>query len=225
MISSKQSKPRISRMANMFLAGFLLIVGMPLLEARPVSYAGGWTVMQKNNWERNRLHVHYSPTVRNSLGATAEIYRHSDREDYGLQWNRLLYRRNTRFSQANLYLKLNGGLARLDPFDEPFLKAEVAGDWETRRWFVAYSAMGKYADALDDGSFHQTARLGVAPYVAGFGSLHTWFMLQAGHHPEETHSEDQLILTPLVRFFKGPYLLELGWSSNDEVLLNWIVRF
>lgn len=224
-MSFKQSKPRISRMAKTFLSGFLLIVAVSLLEARPISYAGGWTVMQKNDWERNRLHVHYSPTVRNSLGITGELYRRSDREDYGLQWNHLLHRRNTRFSQANLYFKLNGGLARLDSHEEPFLKAEVAGDWETRRWFVAYSAMGQYADALDDGSFHQTGRLGVAPYVAGFGSLHTWFMLEAGHHPEEAESEDQLILTPLVRFFKGPYLLELGWSSNDEILLNWIVRF
>lgn len=207
------------------LLALLLAATPALLTARPISYAGGWTVMQKNNWETNRLHVHYSPTVDHSFGATAEFYRRSDRENYGLQWNHLLYRRNTRISQANLYLKLNGGLARLGSHEDPFLNAEIAGDWETRRWFVSYAAMGKYADALDDGSFHQAGRVGVAPYVAGFGALHTWFMLETSHHPEETDSDDQLIFTPLVRFFKGPYLLELGWSSNDEVLLNGIIRF
>lgn len=218
----RQTIPLFRRFAA--VAGLLLLAATTA-SARPISYAGGWTIMQKNDWEKHRFHVHYSPNVRNSLGVTTELYRRSDRTDHGLQWNHLLYRNNTRHSQANLYSKLDAGVALLDDQEEPYLKATIAGDWETRRWFVGYTAMAKYADALDDGSFHQMARLGVAPYVADFGALHTWFMVEFGHHPEEFHNEDQLIATPLLRFFKGPYLLEIGYSTNEEAVLNWIVRF
>ena len=42
---------------------------------------------------------------------------------------------------------------------------------------------------------------------------------------EERRGADTLTVTPLVRLFKGPVLLEAGYSSNDEPLFNLTYRF
>ena len=43
--------------------------------ARPVSYPGGWTVMQFNDAYKHSLHVHVSPTAKYSIGYKAEYWR------------------------------------------------------------------------------------------------------------------------------------------------------
>ncbi len=193
--------------------------------ARPVSYPGGWTIMQTNNWESSKLHTHYSPNLKNSIGVAVENYNESDRYNVNLQWNYLLGRKNTKKSQANLYLKTQAGVAFEGDEKEPNASIGIAGDWETRRYFVFYEAMGKYADKLDDGSFHQKARVGIAPYVGEYGDIHTWIMLQAEHHPEEIDQDDQVIFTPMIRMFKGDYLGEFGVNTNGDAMFNWVVRF
>ena len=193
--------------------------------ARPVSYPGGWTIMQTNNWESSKLHTHYSPNLKNSIGVAVENYNESDRYNVNLQWNYLLGRKNTKKSQANLYLKTQAGVAFKRKKKEPNASIGIAGDWETRRYFVFYEAMGKYADKLDDGSFHQKARVGIAPYVGEYGDIHTWIMLQAEHHPEEIDQDDQVIFTPMIRMFKGDYLGEFGVNTNGDAMFNWVVRF
>ncbi len=204
----------------------LLVISFVLdANARPISYPEGWTVMQTNDWEKNRLHVHYSPNIKNSIGVVLEDELESDRFNISMQWNKLLYRKNTKTSQANLYLKTEAGVAFKGNDKEPNASIGIAGDWETRRWFTSYEANARWADEFDDGSFHQKARVGVAPYVADYGSLHTWIMLQVEHHPEELDKDFQLIYTPMVRLFKGDYLGEFGVSSNGDVMFNWIVRF
>ena len=50
-------------------------------------------------------------------------------------------------------------------------------------------------------------------------------MLQLEHHPESFNDDEKVILTPLVRLFKGDYLVELGINNNGGPLLNWIARF
>lgn len=192
-------------------------------EARPVSYPGGWTVMQHNNGNASSLHVHYSPTFQDSIGYYAESNWAYDWTFQGVQYNRLLKRWNTETSQANLYVKAAAGVA--DPFtggDESLAGfVEIAADWETRRWFTSYSARGH--DMGFDRHFSQSARLGVAPYVGDFGDLHTWLMLEVQHDPETL---DPVTLTPLVRFFRGVQLVELGYTpETDRAMFNWIIRF
>lgn len=211
---------------NRFIVIILLSLLSSICYSRPVSYPGGWTLMTMNDGDRYSSHIHYSPTAFYSVGYKAEYWRGQDYQIHAVQLNNLLKRWNRRHSQANLYLKSGAGFAYSDEgeFDseiDPLIYTGIAGDWETRRYFVSYeNRLTKSAEITD--SFRQKARIGIAPYIADFGSLHTWIMLEARHEPE---AEDKIVITPLVRLFKGPGLFEVGYSSNEKLLLNFVYRF
>ena len=208
--------------------GLCLALGTALssapAEARPVSYPGGWTVMQTNNGDFSSFHAHYSPTFQDSIGLYSERNWGEDWHFTGVQYNRLVKRWNTPGSQANLYFKAAAGQA--DPFgDGADVEAAgfvgVAADWETRRWFVSYEARAYDLGFTQDA--RQSARIGVAPYIGDYGDLHTWLMLQVENNPE---ADTPTTLTPLVRFFYDVQLLEIGYTpEHEELMLNWIVRF
>ena len=210
-------------------AAAVLITAIPA-EARPVSYPEGWTVMQMNEADSHWLHVHYTTDPKTSIGLKIENMGYGDHTFIGGQYNRLLKRWNAPASQANMYLKLGAGVAD-GSFNQNVSDTRAAGfarfsaDWETRRWFIsgdlnAYAREGKTMTS-------QKARVGVAPYVADYGALHTWLMVQADwkQNRDADQGEDAFTVTPLVRFFKGSSLLELGYSSNDEPLVNFVYRF
>ena len=201
----------------------LALVSVAVADARPVSYPGGWTVMQRNSGDFASAHVHYSPTFQDSFGVYAEHNWQNDFTFVGGQYNRLVRRWNAPKSQGNLYLNVGlGGAETFDGMDQSAAGfVGVAADWETRRWFVSYSARG-YALGFDETAI-QSARVGVAPYVGDFGDLHTWLMVEVENNPE---AEVTTSVTPLVRFFYGVPLLELGYTpETDRFMANWIVRF
>ena len=43
--------------------------------ARPISYAGGWTIMQMNDFNKHSFHFHYSPSIKYSIGYKSEFWR------------------------------------------------------------------------------------------------------------------------------------------------------
>ncbi len=191
--------------------------------ARPVSYPGGWTFMQRNNGNHSSVHAHYSPTAADSIGFYLERNWEEDVSFAGLQYNRLVKRWNGPGSQGNLYGKLGVGQAKLFDTDVWRLSgfAEIAADWETRRWFTEYRVRG--TDFAKNKSVHHSVRLGVAPYIGDYGDLHTWLMLQVENHPE---GDKTVTTTPLIRLFKGVQMVELGYTiEQKEWLANWIVRF
>lgn len=207
------------------LAIGLLIYGMNGdIQARPVSYPGGWTLMQMNDGDSHSLHVHYSPSATYSIGYRGQYMREGEYMLNSVQHNLLMKRWNTEDLQANLYLKSGAGLAsqrQNKNKDTLALYSGIAADWETRRWFTSYENRGLLAGDIDHG-FMQKARLGIAPYVAEYGALHTWFMVEVEHDPK---SNETLTITPLIRFFKGPALLEAGLSNHNDVLFNAVYRF
>lgn len=214
-------------MRLLFLMSAILVgLSVPAM-ARPVSYPGGWTAMQTNDDFSNSVHIHYSPTAQYSVGYKGEYFRQGKWQFHGVQLNNLLRRWNSRDSQANLYLKSALGFAYSDEgaFDN---KSEAAGftgiatDWENRRFFVSYENRGIYAGDIDK-EFSQKARVGVAPYIGDYGDVHTWLMVQVDDNPSS--EDDALTITPLVRIFKGPTLLEAGVNNNGKVLFNVVHRF
>ncbi|MCD6035981.1 MAG: hypothetical protein K0R63_1722 [Rickettsiales bacterium] len=199
----------------------LLGLGAAPVYARPVSYAGGWMAMQMNDGDGHSLLLNYSPTAKYSVGYKGEYWNEKEWQFHGVGLNNLLYRWNNPDSQGNLYLSSGAGVAYSD-FGTYDGKAQAAGftgiiaDWEDRRFFVSYENRLTYAGDIDQ-SFTERGRLGIAPYVAEYGALHTWFMVQFDHKPG---MEDVFTVTPLVRLFKGSALVEVGVSDQKDVLLN-----
>lgn len=201
---------------------FMSLLLPPAAQARPVSYAGGWMAMTMNDPDTNSAMLLYSPTAWLALGPFVEHYRDTDGELSGLQVNWLAKRWNLPDSQGNFYVLSGLGVANDDSHMNPGGYLGIEADWEDRRYFVSYE--NRYTAAGDDvrDEYRQKARVGIAPYVAEAGALHTWLMLQAEHMPE---SDDKFTVTPLVRLFKGAYLGEAGISNRGEFLFNFTATF
>lgn len=198
--------------------------------ARPVSYPDAWTVMLRNDSDQNSAHVHYTVDTQHSIGLRLRYDREGDFTFTGAQLNRLVKRWNKPDSQANLYARIGLGQVsdnldsselRLKRDNDEALFLGVSADWETRRYFVSAAAEhwdnGRFGEFL---SYH--SRLGIAPYVANTGALHSWVMIEGHHRPE---SRDKVGASAILRFFKGPSLVEIGVDDRGEPLLNYIHRF
>ncbi len=199
--------------------------------SRPISYPNSWTLMQKYNWEKAQLHVHYSPNIKNSLGILSAFYYNDKAILHAFQWNYLILRNNQKRAQSNLYSKLHLGGIERKTIHNDLKKNRFHGsyslsyDWETRRHFFLFASALDYEDSSERFSYHQKVRVGIAPYLAPYGKIHTWIMLQLEHKPKELLSENQLIIASFVRFFKGDLLCEIGVDSNNKILFNSIIRF
>lgn len=195
-------------------------------EARPVSYPGGWTVMQMNDDDMNSLHVHYSPTSKYSIGYMTADWRADRYQTHSLQLNNLLKRFNQNDSQANFYLKSGVGVAYDYTNDrpdrtQPHFYSGLAMDWENRRFFTQYENSFHHAGNYNQ-EFSEFIHLGITPYIGEYGDLHTWLMVKIKHEPKAT---DHFTVIPHVRFFKDVYMLEVGVTENKKLLLNWVIRF
>jgi len=194
--------------------------------ARPVSYAGGWTLIEETDRQSTSGLIHYSPTSQYSLGLKVDWDRKQDIIFTGLQGTWLAKRWFGEDYQANLYFWGAAGLAQgiddNEGGDNAGAQIGVMADWETRRWFLGYRASARdYGDL--DASAMQAARIGYAPYEGDTGDLHTWLMLEVDHRPD---NDEPFGVTPLVRFFYGSALFEAGWNvTDDEPLLNFQYRF
>ena len=203
----------------------LLAITTPA-QARHVSYAGGWTLIEETNRQTTTGLIHYSPSARYSLGARADWDRKEDILFTGVQATWLAKRWFGEDYQANIYLWGATGAAQgidSNPGDTRFgVKGGIMADWETRTLFLSYQASVRDFGELDATAV-QRARLGFALYEGDTGDLHTWFMVELDNRPDNSEPID---VTPLVRFFYGSALFEAGWSVTDEQsLLNFQYRF
>ena len=145
--------------------------------ARPVSYAGGWTLIEDTDRQSTTGLLHYTPDASYSLGARIEWDRRDDVLFTGAQATWLAKRWFGEDYQANLYLWGSAGVAQgvgNNPNEADFgAQAGVMADWETRRLFVSYRASVQDFGSLDKSAM-QAARFGFAPYEGDTGDLHTW---------------------------------------------------
>ncbi len=210
-----------------FLAIVLLISYCNDGFARSVSYKDSWTILTMNDADSDSLYVHYSPESDYSIGLKGEYFR--DRKyvvNLG-QLNVLVKRWNMPGWQANVYVKgALGGAVTADNAKKvtgaPALMSAFAADWETRRYYLSYEAQVLCAGEIDF-RCTQKGRIGVAPYIGEYGDVHTWLMAEVRYEP--TRKKDQLMVTPLIRFFKGSILAEVGADYRGNVMANWIMYF
>ncbi len=204
----------------------LCLAFAPMAQARPISYPGGWTIMQMTDSSMHALHVAYSPSWRYSLGYRGEYWREEEAQFHGVELANLVKRWNMPESQANFYIESAVGAAYSDyrDFDaktEPAAFTGISLDWEDRRFFTKYENRLTYAGDIQK-SFTQKARVGIAPYIGDYGDIHTWLMLEVEHNPSR---EEETTVTPLVRLFKGTYLAEAGINNNGDILFNFTLQY
>jgi hypothetical protein len=199
--------------------------------ARPVSYSGGTTIMQNNNTNYNSLHIHYSSTYKYSIGYKGEYFREPRVNTNTVQLNYLAKRINKKESQENFYIKSGIGNFHLDTNNDLFDYEGTNGlggfvgfatDWEDRRYFISYENRYYASDNKIMNEFMQRGRVGIAPYVVNYGNWHTWLMLDIMNTPEQ---EDNVVITPMFRFFKGTHMFEIGISDDKQAMFNFALRF
>jgi hypothetical protein len=186
-------------------------------QARPVTYPGGSMSMTEVDGSFVITQVDHTIDRHLAVGAYALTEPEGDRNSAGVIANALLMRRNTEDSQANIYLVGGIGPSWVRKASGPGRDTKASGfagveaDWETRRFFVGASAKVSIVGNDVEGGWR--TRLGVAPYVANSGSLHTWLMIQAGRSAIPGRKTE---ITPLIRLFKGPVLAEAGVSHRGR---------
>lgn len=208
--------------------GFALIAMFLCVSAsaRPVSYTGGWTVIETSNRASTAGLLHYTAAYNLSIGARYEWQRGSDTRLKAIQPTFLAKRWFGKDYQGNLYL--TGGFGKANrgvdgsSISETASFAGVMADWETRSLFISYEGRQLNLGKFGNQTMH-AARLGWAPYEGDTGALHTWLMLEVDHRK---HFDKTTSITPLLRFFKGPALLEIGYNLSDSSpLFNFTYRF
>ena len=211
------------RMALLLTLGCVISI---VTLARPVSYTGGWTMIGESDRQSSAVLMHYTPAHQWSVGPRIEVNRDVDFALYSVQPTWLAKRWFGADYQGNLYFFGGAGIAsgtNGNPLDDRIAGyGGVMADWETRSLFASYRA--RYLSASHFGEqFIQAARVGLAPYEGNTGDFHTWLMLEIDHRPSDP---DLVTATPLVRFFKGPLLVEAGYNLTvNQPLFNFTYRF
>ena len=185
-----------------------------VIEARPISYSGGSTVMSNTDNMRDTFYYHYSPTYKYSLGLEAVKDDYFKTDFSYFRFTYLLNRKNTRYSQRNLYFQSGVSSKGLN---NNFIG--VHGDWETRRWFIGFGYKKVSNDIIEyDDKFLQ---LGVAPYLGEYGDFHTWVMVKS----KKNDLLESWSTFPVLKFFKGNFLIEFGYNNKTEWDSHVMYRF
>ncbi len=191
--------------------------------AKPLTYPGGWQTMAEASGDAFTLLNTYTLSPVLGIGLHNEYNRDSDYQMHSLHIANRLWRGNYPDAQANLFLQSGVGYARADGGNDESLAGYtgILADWENRRFYTEYSNRYVHAGSVDK-AFSQQARVGVAPYIAESGALHTWLILQADHNPTGI---DPFTVTPLVRLFQNTTMVEAGVRSDGEILFHVMQQF
>lgn len=193
--------------------------------AKPVSYVDGVMLMQENDETGHTISTDYTLTPDYAVG-WYDKWEENEKSGknfsvHGPEFNTLIKRWNLVDGQGNIFNSTGAGLAVGNGKTLSSAWTSFLVDYETRRIFSSYEVRGMLADSIDK-SIWQRARIGFAPYKAGYDDIATWLMFQVDDHPTKT---DTFVVTPLVRFFYKTTLLEAGYSSNHHIMFNWELQF
>ena len=95
----------------------------------------------------------------------------------------------------------------------------IHGDWETRRVFSGFSLKrteNGYKNYTD-----KFIQLGFAPYLGNYGDLHSWIMIKS----KKNSFSNSWSTYPLLKFFKGDFLFELGFNNKTQWDAHLMYRF
>jgi hypothetical protein len=214
----------IRRLTKLFIL-IPAVFASAAVEAKPISYVDGIMVMQENDETGHTISVDYTITPNYAVG-WYDKWEENERDGkdfsvHGPEFNTLIQRWNLPDGQANIFNSTGVGIADGDGKTRDAAWTSFLADYETRRIFSSYEIRGMYADTINE-SVWQRARVGFAPYAAGYDDVASWLMVQVDDHPSKT---DTYVVTPLVRLFYKGTLVEAGYSSNKHLMFNWEMQF
>lgn len=192
--------------------------------AKPISYVGGVMVMQENDESGHTVSMDYTITPDYAVG-WYDRWEDNERDGkdfsvHGPEFNTLIKRWNLPDGQANIFNSTGAGIADRAGRTRGAAWSSILADYETRRIYGSYEVRGMVSDI--NSSVWQRARVGVAPYLANYDDVATWFMVQVDDHPSK---RETFAVTPLVRLFYKTTLVEVGYSSNRRLMFNWDLQF
>jgi hypothetical protein len=192
----------------------VMCIASEVTDARKISYSGGGTLMVKSDSSAKSVYYHYSPSYKFSLGIEAQKDIFRETKGSYLRFNYLLNRKNTNTSQRNLYFL--SGVSTDNPND---LFYGVEGDWETRELFSGFGYTK--TEAAGRNISHSYVQIGIAPYVGDYGDLHTWLLLKS----KKNSLTKEWQTYPMLKFFKGNVLVEIGYGNQGDWDLHGMSRF
>ena len=196
-----------------FILFLVALISTSFVDARPISWTGGSTIMYKSNSMMSSYYYHYSPSFKYSVGTEYINDRYYNDQYISIRSTYLLDRKNTKESQRNFYLT-----ASLSTKSNNEYYYGIHGDWETRRYFTSFSILDKrsYQKSYTENEL----QIGVAPYLGEYNQLHTWIMLKS----KEDTRDNKWKTYPFIKLFKGDFLLEVG-SKESHWDLHFMKRF
>lgn len=212
---------------RIFLLALLALVTTYETEAlaRPLPFKGGASLMGVASDDWVESHVIYAPWRRLGIGAMY-IWLKEQPDSVEQQFvlphlTLLLQRWNDDDFQANLYL--TGGLGLVNNFNTTKYAYVLSADADIESRRLYFSVLGRTIRSPDVVDFDLLqGRIGIAPYLANFAELNTWLVLQTDYTPNRNN---ELTLTPLLRFFYHSVLWEMGMSLRGSPVFNFIVEF
>jgi hypothetical protein len=195
-------------------------------QAHPVAFEGATAVQFFSDVRMREVQLYHSITSRHSLGTRyIRLGSGEEKRDLALGGaNWLLHRWNRDSSQANVYL--GGALGNTWNTTRSGMTGlfEIDTDWESRQYYVAAQFRGIEPIGKSRGErsiYSGYARVGFAPYVAEYGDIHTWVILEVDRM---TRSGMSTQVTPLLRFFHRNVLFEIGRSFDDNWKFNFMIH-
>ena len=192
---------------------FSLLISVKI-DARPISYQGGSTLISISDNMKDSLYYHYSPSHKYSLGLESVDDKFFNERYTYMRLTYLLNRKNTKHSQRNLYFQ--SGISIKNNEDSFY---GMHGDWETRRLFAGF---GYKEIAYNINNYvERYYQVGFAPYLGEYGDLHTWLMMKRRKNSLTGGWNNY----PIIKFFKGNFLVEFGYDSKTDWDFQMIYRF
>jgi hypothetical protein len=200
-------------MLRIFLA---LIIFFSSISAHPVIFKNGKVFWITQNPNFNDIRFGISKTSDWLIGGRILEDRKSN-ETFALINNNFLAKRwNKSNSQANLYLLSSVGLNTDN--SKGMSTLGIHADWENRQFMVM--EMVEYFS--HSSALVSNTRFAYSPYKVDYSRMSTWLIAQ--YRIEYKDEEYSYMFIPVVRFFKGNYLFELG-SNGDDTFASFMTHF
>ena len=200
-------------MLRIFLA---LIIFFSSISAHPVIFKNGKVFWITQNPNFNDIRFGISKTSDWLIGGRILEDRKSN-ETFALINNNFLAKRwNKSNSQANLYLLSSVGLNTDN--SKGMSTLGIHADWENRQFMVM--EMVEYFS--HSSALVSNSRFAYSPYKVDYSRTSTWLIAQ--YRIEYKDEEYSYMFIPVVRFFKGNYLFELG-SNGDDTFASFMTHF